>query len=128
MLCARLTATTSRPANAVRDVAFRFVTFRDARWQAAPCGGNGSGDQHSENFYFSGAPTAARDITFDSCRFTNGPASGKVVGRVANGSGPNSASLFLTGAFDHLIVRNCVFDGTGDLRLTEPTTLGSPSH
>ena len=100
-------------ANAVRDVAFRFVTFRDARWQAAPCGGSGSGDQHSENFYFSGSPTAARDITFDSCRFTNGPASGKVVGRVANGSGPNSASLFLTGAFDHLIVRNCVFNGAG---------------
>ncbi len=99
----------------VENVTFAFVTFRDARWQSAPCGGpGGSGDQHSENFYFSGLDTPARDITFDSSRFTNGPASGKVeTGSKADGNGPNSASLFLTGAFDDLIVRNSVFDGSG---------------
>ena len=76
-------------ASGVEDVYFGFVTFRDARWQAAPCGGpGGSGDQHSENIYFSGLQTPAQNITFDSCRFTNGPASGKVVGRAADGTGP----------------------------------------
>jgi len=100
-------------ASGVEHVIFASVTFRDDRWQAAPCGGpNGSGVAHAENFYFSGLGRPARDITFDSCRFTNGSASGKVVaGSHADGSGPDSASLFLTGAFDHLIVRNCVFDG-----------------
>ena len=98
----------------VSNVTFSHVTFRDARWQVAPCGGaDGSDNQHSENFYFSGVDRPARNIVFDSCRFTNGPASGGVKGRVADGSGPNSASLFLTGAFDRLTVRNCVFDGTG---------------
>jgi hypothetical protein len=101
-------------ASRVADVLFKSVTFHDARWQGAPCGGpDGSGNQHSENFYFSGLASPARNVTFDSCRFTNGPASGKVSGHAADGSGPDSASLFLTGAFDHLIVRNCVFTGTG---------------
>lgn len=98
----------------VQSVTFTAVTFRDARWQDAPCGGpGGSGEQHSENFYLSGLQRASRDVTFDSCRFTNGRASGRVVGHLADGSGPNSASLFLTGTFDHLIVRNCVFEGAG---------------
>jgi hypothetical protein len=102
-------------ASDVEDVFFKSVTFHDARWQGAPCGGpDGSGNQHSENFYFSGLKSPARNVTFDSCRFTNGASSGKVSGGgETDGSGPDSASLFLTGAFDHLIVRNCVFDGTG---------------
>jgi hypothetical protein len=101
-------------ASGLSQSTFKSVTFRDARWQGAPCGGpDGSGDQHSENFYVSGGGRAVDGLTFDSCRFTNGPTSGKVVNGTADGSGPNSASLFLTGPFTRLTIRNCVFDGLG---------------
>jgi hypothetical protein len=101
-------------ASGLSQSTFKSVTFRDARWQGAPCGGpDGSGDQHSENFYLSGGASPVSNVTFDSCRFTNGPTSGKVVNGAADGTGPNSASLFLTGVFTGLIIRNCVFDGAG---------------
>jgi len=97
------------------NTTFKRVTFKDVRWQAAPCGGgDGTDNQHSENFYFSGNGSPAMAVVFDSCRFTNGPKSGRVVsGPAADGRGPNSASLFLTGKFSGLTVRNCVFDGVG---------------
>ena len=83
---------------------FTRVTFKDSRYQAA-CGTG----QHTENFYFQGPVS---NVTFDSCTFSNGPNSGAVTGTgPADGSGPSSAGLLLTGSFTGLTIRNCVFVG-----------------
>lgn len=92
---------------------FSHVTFHDARWQRL-CANGGTNSQHTENFYLSGVNNPISNVTFDSCRFTNGPNSGGVSGTdAADGTGPNSAKLFLTGPMDGLHVRNCIFDGAG---------------
>ena len=83
---------------------FTRVTFKDSRYQAA-CGTG----QHTENFYFQGPVS---NVTFNACTFSNGPNSGAVTGTgPADGTGPSSTGLLLTGSFTGLTIENCVFVG-----------------
>ena len=112
-------------APGLSDSTFTRVTFKDSRYQAA-CGSG----QHTENFYFSGP---VNNVTFDSCTFSNGANSGAVTGTgPADGTGPSSAALLLTGSFTGLTFKNCVFvgprtviDGTVDAVITNSALINN---
>ena len=88
-------------------VTLRRVTFIDSR---RGCGGN---TQHEENLRVDNFNS---NVTLDGVAFRNGPGSGEFVsGSTFDGSGPDSAELFITGTQTNFIMENSYCYGAGNV-------------